>query len=497
MHTARNEFTILVAEDEAEVRNYLEMALRCDGYSVEMAEDGEDVVRYFEDDSRRPSAVLLDLVMPRKDGLEALRVIRRSSPDLPVIVVSGVSSPLQIVGAMKSGATDFITKPVDPDVLCKRLRELLGTDAAEPECEPVAENGQKFFGVGPEMRALQNSIPVIATSEVPVLIQGETGVGKEVLARELHAHSLRARRAFVKLNCAALPSELVESELFGYERGAFTGAFQRKPGMFEVAHGGTILLDEIGDMDFKLQAKLLQVLQDHEFQRLGGKETVRVDVRVLAATHRDLEKAIQENQFREDLYYRLSIVNLRVPPLRERRQDILPLAEILLKKHAEPGSRLPVISPNLKQALLHHKWPGNVRELENVVRRLLIFREPDLLAQELQAKLARAAAPAPPAATAIHPAASPSSEPVPILEEVTRAKEQAEAEAILAMLEHTHWNRKRAAALLKIDYKALLYKMKKLGIDGDEHQSAGVRDSRLNESRTNGIKAREAGSGTV
>jgi len=296
-----------------------------------------------------------------------------------------------------------------------------------------------------------------------VLIQGETGTGKEVTARAIHANSPRANKSFLKLNCAALPSELVESELFGYERGAFTGAFQKKAGMFELADGGTILLDEIGDMDVRLQAKLLQVLQDHEFQRIGGKETIRVDVRVIAATHRDLEKAIQERTFREDLYYRLNVVNLHVPPLRERKEDILPLAEYLLKRHAAPGTPIPPFTSELKLAMISCEWPGNVRELENFVRKLLIFQHPELAVNELRARAARkakAGGPRPDLRTA--PGADKDG---PILEQVMKAKRQAEADAILAALNTTRWNRKQAAALLDIDYKALLYKMKKLGLD--------------------------------
>jgi transcriptional regulator with PAS, ATPase and Fis domain len=223
------------------------------------------------------------------------------------------------------------------------------------------------------MQELYAMAAQVGASEAPVLIQGETGSGKEVLARHIHAHSKRANRSFLKLNCAALPSELVESELFGYERGAFTGAFQRKPGMFEIADGGTLLLDEIGDMDFKLQAKLLQVLQDHEFQRLGGRETLRVDVRVIAATHKDLDKAMAANQFRQDLYYRLNVVALHVPPLRERKEDILGLAEVLMQKYASGDGPVPEIAPALRQALLLHDWPGNVRELEHVLERAAIL----------------------------------------------------------------------------------------------------------------------------
>ena len=226
-------------------------------------------------------------------------------------------------------------------------------------------------------------------SEAPILIQGETGSGKEVLARELHDRSPRSDKPFLKLNCAALPAELVESELFGYERGAFTGAFQRKPGMFELADKGTLMLDEIGDMDVKLQAKLLQVLQDQEFQRLGGRETIRVDVRVVAATHRDLEESVLKQTFREDLYYRLNVINLRIPPLRERKEDIIPLAEFLLKRHVPAGTAAPALTTKMKEVLASYRWPGNVRELENVVRRYIVFGSADQIVRELQAKATR------------------------------------------------------------------------------------------------------------
>src|SRR5450432_4241583 len=246
-----------------------------------------------------------------------------------------------------------------------------------------------FVGTNARMKEIQALVGQIGWSEAPVLIQGETGTGKEVIARELHSQSPRANRPFLKLNCAALPSELVESELFGYERGAFTGAFQKKAGMFEIADGGTILLDEIGDMDVRLQAKLLQVLQDHEFQRIGGRETIKVDVRVMEGAHRDLEKAIEDRTFREDLYYRLNVINLVLPPLRERTDDIVPLAEFLMKKYTAQGVAAPVITMDLKHAMKAYPWPGNVRELENSVRKLSVLRDADQLARELQLKVAR------------------------------------------------------------------------------------------------------------
>jgi two-component system response regulator AtoC len=452
--------TILVADDEPEMREFLQLALRSDGYNVETAFDGDDLLEHLQANDR-VSAVLLDIVMPRKNGLDALREIRSRHKDLPVIILSGVSSTTNIVEAMKSGATDFIGKPFDQHDLLAIIDHAL--ERSGERSKPVAAKTNDAVQ-NPKVRALYEAAAWVGPAETPVLIQGETGSGKEVLAKHLHALSPRAQKAFVKLNCAALPSELVESELFGYERGAFTGAFQRKPGMFEMADGGTLLLDEIGDMDFRLQAKLLQVLQDHEFQRLGGKGTIRVDVRVIAATHQNLEKLIGEGKFRQDLFYRLNVVTLEVPALRNRKEDLLPLTKTLLRKHAIADTPLPEITPELAQAMTVYDWPGNIRELENVVRKLLVLRDPAAVAADLNARTARKTLSEVPE---LH--ANGASEDVeisqPILAQVGRARAQAETEVILAALNSTHWNRKDAAALLKIDYKALLYKMKKLGIE--------------------------------
>jgi len=471
MQPQKNGHTILVGEDELEVRAYLEMALKCLGYSVELAEDGDEVLNYLRNNPRGVAAILLDLMMPQRDGMEALEEIRQIAPKLPVIIISGAGSTLNVVAAVKRGATDFLCKPVSHDELRIALAKAI---ESRPVCEiapqppaPAAKT-KAFFGTSPRMREIQTLISHVGWSEAPVLIQGETGSGKEVLSRELHANSPRAGKIFLKLNCAAVPSELVESELFGYERGAFTGAFQKKVGMFEAADGGTILLDEIGDMDVRLQAKLLQVLQDREFQRVGGKDVIKVDVRVIAATHRDLETAIVDRTFREDLYYRLNVINLILPPLRERKADIIPLAEYLLKKHSV-FEKAVSLTPELKQALLAYPWPGNVRELENVIRRLIVLRAPDAVVHGLQMKTIRRPVPS---ATAKEDGAresvtlpSDAIDRTPILEQVTKAKRRAESEAILAALSSTRWNRKQAARLLKIDYKALLYKMKKLDLE--------------------------------
>jgi two-component system response regulator AtoC len=459
--------TILVGEDELEVRGYFQMALQCLGYSVELAQDGDEVLSCLRSCRGEIDAVLLDIMMPNRDGFDTLREIRAVDPDLPVIMLSGAASSINIVNAMKTGATDFLCKPVAHEELRKAIGRALERNgvAYAPVARVPAPATGAFLGSNPRMREIQGLIGQIGWSEAPVLIQGETGSGKEVLARELHARSPRAGKPFLKLNCAALPSELVESELFGYERGAFTGAFQKKAGMFETADGGTLLLDEIGDMDVRLQSKLLQVLQDSTFQRIGGKDTVKVDVRVMAATHRDLEKAIADRTFREDLYYRLNVINIHLPPLRERKEDVLSLAEFLMRKHATKGAALPSLTLELQHAMMTYHWPGNVRELENYVRKLLIFRDADTIARELHAKATRSPLTMPAPMEPRPQAAKPHVEDSPILEQVVKAKQQAETDAILAALNSTHWNRKRAATLLKIDYKALLYKMKKLGIE--------------------------------
>jgi two-component system response regulator AtoC len=311
------------------------------------------------------------------------------------------------------------------------------------------------------MREIEETVKQLGLSDVPVLLTGETGVGKEMLAWRIHSCSRRAGAPFLKLNCAAFPSDLVESELFGYARGAFTGAFENRPGKFEMAHLGTVLLDEIGDMDVRLQAKLLQVLQDGEFLRLGGNERVRVDVRIIAATHCDLQQAIHEGRFRKDLFYRLNVVSIHIPALRERREEILWMAEYFLRKHAQLGASTPELSPTLCRAILEHHWPGNVRELENMMRRLLALGREDLLLRELGSQ------PAYRQAADTRPQPEPLLEPreeLSLLKKGNLAKNQVEMEAILTALKATHWNRKQAAVLLGADYKTLLYKMKKLGI---------------------------------
>jgi DNA-binding NtrC family response regulator len=484
---------ILVAEDDPEVWNYLSLSLRCRGYSVTHAENGEEVLSHLRSsDAHGVSLVLMDVMMPRKDGIETLRGIRQFEKNLPVIMLSGVSSPTTIVEAMKCGANDFLAKPVGNEQLMEAIQRTLNARSAMPDAKydsakfdavkhlEASRTAHGYVDRHSWMSKMEPFLSHVGASDAPVLLNGETGSGKEVLARRLHAASPRAMRPLLKLNCAALPSELIESELFGYEKGAFTGAFKSKPGKFALANGGAVLLDEIGDMDIRLQAKLLHVLQDGEFEPLGGNETVRVNVRVMAATHNDLEKSIREGRFREDLYYRLNVINIHVPPLRERPNEIPSLAEYFLKKFATPGVPTPRITAALNESLLAYAWPGNIRELENFMRRFLILPDADAAAAELRKKTQRvfsaaSAAPAPPAPSeAVAPASSIT--PMPTLENVTAAQKHAEVEAILSALNRTKWNRKQAAAILCVDYKALLYKLKKLGIDRKETIAAPVID---------------------
>jgi len=480
--------TILIVEDEPDARQYFETVVRCLGYSVEMAEDGDEALKCL-DSNRAVSLVLLDVLMPRRDGLETLREMRSIGCDQPVIMLSGAASTINVVQAMKAGATDFLAKPISHEDLKKAIDNALDGEACRVPDEPPPAS-QACFSDSWMAKGQRATWKRLAASDVPLLIEGETGVGKEVLARQIHAQSPRANKPFLKLNCAALPAELVESELFGYERGAFTGAFTSKPGKFEMAQGGTILLDEIGDMDVRLQAKLLHVLQDKECERLGAKDRVPLDVRVMAATHCDLQKAIDDGRFRADLYYRLNVVSVRVPALRERKADIVAAAEFFIKKHRTDGPGPSLITPVLRHALLEYEWPGNLRELENVMRRLLVMQDPEELAQHLLSGRTRrlnALSSAPPSgertqpATSngvipIHPNGASASTGSPIFDKVDEAKRKAETEAILSALDASRWNRKQAAKLLRIDYKALLYKMRKLEIE----RAAGMLRSAVN-----------------
>ena len=328
------------------------------------------------------------------------------------------------------------------------------------EAKPPYLN-DSFIFFGGKMNRIREVIGQVANTDVTVLIQGESGVGKEIVAHALHLNSLRRDKPFIKVNCAALPDNLLESELFGYEKGAFTGAYRPKPGKFELAHSGTIFLDEIGDISPSLQAKFLQVLQDGGFSRLGGKTDIQVDVRVLVATNRDLQEAVRGGRFREDLYYRLNVVNIFVPPLRERRQEIPVFVNHFLDKYGKKyNKRVSTPSPQLMRMLTRHQWPGNVRELENMMKRLVVLGDEEAIMEELSSKV-EGKKPLKKMSPQPHAPIAPL---LPLKQVSQRAAMEAEREAILKALVHTNWNRKRAAKLLNISYKAILYKIRQYGL---------------------------------
>lgn len=457
--------SILVVDDEADVLRYMKTILEVDAYRVSTARSGLEALQLVKQNP--PDLVLLDLLMPDLDGLQTLEQLRQAHPSLKVVMLSCSTEPRRVVQAIRLGAQDYIAKPFQKSELDAVLKHYLNLPVAveEPEIAQGPEiiedlgNNLQFAAASPAMRKIYAQIRQVAAVEVPVLILGESGTGKEVVSRLIHRMSERHRRTFMKVNCAALPGDLLESELFGYEPGAFTGAVGSKPGKFELCDKGTILLDEIGEMPPGLQAKLLHVLQDHQYSRLGARTTVRVDVRILAATNIDIRKALETKKLREDLYYRLNTFVIQLPPLRERKEEIPLLLRQFMTNFAERFGRepLPLSSP-LIEAALEYSWPGNLRELENFVKRYLILGEEQLVIQELHEEGRRSAVP--PERDGSHPA-RPSGDLKGI---VRKLKDVAELNAITSALAQTNWNRKKAAQLLNISYKALLYKIRQYGI---------------------------------
>jgi two-component system response regulator AtoC len=472
---------VLVIEDDDAARDALCEFLRAAGFAPRPVRSGAEALAAVE--VERPDAVLLDLVIPEPDGFEVLGRLHARDAALPVIVTSGLSEAESVVRAMRLGAVDYLPKPFDVhelDLVLRRALERKALRAVDPPAPPapapavirepevVPEPAPTLSSAMERVWALADRI---ADTDVPVLLVGESGVGKDVVARRIHATSRRAARAFVKINCAALPGELLESELFGHEKGAFTGAHAEKPGKFELAHEGTIFLDEIGEMDPRLQAKLLQVLQDEEFYRVGGKRSVRVDARVVVATNRNLDEAIRQGTFREDLFYRLNVVTIRVPPLRERKEEIGPLVRHFVSKYRDRyGGGLEEVPPEVMARFHAHDWPGNVRELENLVRRLVVLRDPAMVLGEVVSAAPRPAG-ANGATNGVKPGTLHASLPedAPLKDVARRAARIAEREAILRALVRTGWNKRKAAKRLQISYKALLYKIKDCEIVDPRH----------------------------
>jgi len=466
--------SILIVDDEKNILLSLSQSLQLAGYRTELAQTGQ---LGLEVAAARPvDAVLLDVRLPDLDGLSVLERLLALRPGLPAIMMSGHATIDTAVRATQLGARDFLEKPIARDRLLVAVRNALAHQAVVAQLEELkAEVGQyEMVGKGPAMTRLYALIARAAPSEGRVLITGENGTGKELVARALHRHSRRAGGPFVRVNCAAVPTELIESELFGHERGAFTGATAVRRGKFELADGGTLFLDEVGDMPPAMQAKLLRVLQEDEFERVGGSETLRVDVRVLAATNRDLASEVAAGRFREDLYYRLAVVELHAPPLRERREDLPELIATFLAEACHRNGRRPLrLAPEAVALLSSHDYPGNVRELKNLVERLAILCEgPEVSGAEARELLGGSrlrpapASAAPPAAAAPEPAPPPPAAALaPVGSKPFRdLVDDAEREIILRTLAFTRDNVTEAARLLDLERGHFYKKMKALGL---------------------------------
>jgi two-component system response regulator AtoC len=486
---------IALVDDDPAFAEYLQVLLRTKGYEVDVHLSGAGLLQALQNGAT-PHVILLDVEMPDLDGIETLRAIRRAHPTAEAIMLSGRQAPATIVEAVRLGAADYVVKGGGPGGLGEAsleaaIRHALERQSMSAEIErlgaQLAEDPQgiqPYWSDSHSMSVVMDMVDRVADSTAGVLLRGESGVGKEVIARELHRRSSRRTQQFVKVNCAALPADLLESELFGHERGAFTGAGATRVGKFEFANRGTILLDEIGEMPLALQAKLLHVLQDGAITRLGSNQQIDADVRILAATNRDLEEMMRAGTFREDLYYRLQVIEIRVPPLRDRREEIPALVEYFVSKYSNVYRR-PLRRPTraLVEALVAYSWPGNIRELENMMKRLVVLQEEALIFGELQrprdvTRNAPAAVSAPAPAVAakppvtVEPHPPMESEPATVSDDAARgdhldlpalaraAAQRAERKAIDETLARFHWNRRKAATYLGVSYKTLLNKMK-------------------------------------
>ncbi len=443
---------ILIIDDEEHMCWALDRAMRQEGYQTSVAYRGQEGLEKIKEDS--PSLVILDLRLPDMDGLEVLKKAKELSPKLPVIMLTAHGTIETAIEAMKIGAADYITKPFDLDELKLVIKQNLLLSQLETEVTFLrSELTGKYGNMVGQSKIMQEIIALIervAKSNASVLITGESGTGKEVAAVAIHQNSPRCNAPFIPVNCAALPEQLLESELFGHERGAFTGATSRKLGRFELADKGTIFLDEIAEMSLNMQAKLLRVLQEKSFERVGGTETLSVDVRVIAATNRQLDEAIKKGQFREDLFYRLNVVNIHLPPLRERKEDIPLLAKHFLSKIGHTY-QVEKISPEAMELLCSYHWPGNIRELQNVIERAaIICRSNTILPEHLPRDL--------------YSPAKPSSSIIIDIPDEGISLENLEKELILKALEKSGGNQTKAAQLLGITRSALLYRSQKYGI---------------------------------
>jgi DNA-binding NtrC family response regulator len=446
---------ILIVEDEDKLRRVLELQLRSADFEVDQAGTAEEALKLVD----RADLVLTDLRLPGLDGLELIQAIRRQNTRTPIVVMTAFGTVETAVEAMKAGAFDFLTKPFSLDHMMAVIRKALDVRALQDENRQLKEElGHRYefdniIGRSPPMQEIFATIERVAPTRATVLLCGESGVGKDLIARAIHYHSPRRERPFVKINCSALPENLMESELFGYEKGAFTGANTAKPGRFEYADTGTAFLDEIGDVPPSIQVKLLRVLQEREFERLGSNKTRHIDVRIVAATNADLRAALEQGTFREDLYYRLNVVPINIPPLRERNEDIPFLAEhFVLKVAAANNSRVEEISEEAIQRLLGYHWPGNVRELENVIERSVV------LCSSRRLETADIRLDSAPRAVRTQAA-----EPFQVPEGMTL--DEYEQAIIREALRRAEGNKSQAARLLGLTRNALRYRLSQMGLE--------------------------------
>ena len=442
--------TVVVADDEESARISLGQILREDGYQVSLAADGEEALRLVA--AEQPDVLLTDLKMPGMDGQELLSRVRQGYPEVAVVIMTAHGTIRSAVEALRQGAEDYLTKPVDVEEVEYLLDQVLKRRKLISETRLLRERldekyrFENIIGHSPEMLEVFRLVEQVAPTQASVLITGESGTGKELIAQAIHQRSQRREAPFIKVSCAALPETLLESELFGHERGSFTGALARRAGRFEIAAGGTVFLDEVGDIPLGMQVKLLRFLQDHQFERVGGNQTLTVDVRVITATHRDLQAFIKEGKFREDLYYRLNVIEIPLPPLRSKLQDIPLLTDFFLKKYsAANGKEIKAVSDEVLSALMAYAWPGNVRELEHALERAVILSRGDEMDLSLFPTLPRTAQPSRMAKKPVSPGAT--------MEEIER-------EAILRTLESVGGSTSRAAAVLKISPRTIQYKLK-------------------------------------